>query len=60
MMTAILVVASDVVLVEVGRSVIVPAVRFDEGKMEETALTRVDVSAATILVEDFSRVEVAV
>jgi hypothetical protein len=60
MMTAILVVASDIVFVEVGGSPMVPAVRFDEGKLEEIALARVFVSAVMRLVDDCSRVEVAV
>jgi hypothetical protein len=60
MMTAILVVASDVAFAEVGRPLIVPAVRFDKADTGETALARVDVSAAMRLVDDFSRVEVAV
>jgi hypothetical protein len=59
-MTAILVVASDVVFAEVGGSPMVPAVRFDEGKLDEIALARVVVSAAMRLVDDCNRVEVAV
>jgi hypothetical protein len=60
MMTAILVVASDVVFAEVGGSLIVPDVRFDMGEIEETALARVVVSAAMRLVDGCSRVEVDV
>jgi hypothetical protein len=60
MMTAILVVASDVVFADVGGSPIVPAVRFDSANLEGTAVARVVVSAAMRLVDDRSRVEVSV
>jgi hypothetical protein len=60
MMTAILVVASDVVFADVGGSPIVPAVRFDKDGLMGIAVARVVVSAAMRLVDDCSRVEVAV
>lgn len=60
MMTAILVVANDVVFAEVGGSLIVPAVRFDRAGLEGIAVARVVVSAAMRLVDDCSRVDVAV
>jgi energy-converting hydrogenase Eha subunit G len=60
MMTAMLVVASDVVFAEVGGSLIVPAVRFDKADLGRIAVARVVVSAAMRLVDDCSRVDVAV
>jgi hypothetical protein len=54
MMTAILVVASDVVFADAGGSPIVPAVRFDKDGLMGIAVARVVVSAAMRLVDDCS------
>ena len=60
MMTAILVVASDVVFAEVEGSLIVPAVRLEMAGLEGIAVARVVVSAAMRLVDDCNRVDIAV
>lgn len=60
MMTAILVVARDVVFAEAGGSLIVPAVKFDTADLGAMVVARVVVSAAMRLVDDCSRVDGAV
>lgn len=60
MMTAILVVASVVVFAEVGGLPVLPAVRFDKADLGAIAVARVVVSAAMRLLDDCSRVDVAV
>jgi hypothetical protein len=60
MMTAILVVASDVVFAAIEELSIVPTMRFDKVGMGEIALAKVVVSAAMRLVEGCGRVDVTV